>query len=98
MLEWSDGPTVRSCGDWDTLSGADGKGMLLRRKWQNKVPPAFHPISHSVAPSQLLFPSVSPSFFLSFSFTFSIELAHTIELGSVSAIEWLELMANYLPL
>lgn len=41
---------------------------------------------------------LSHPFFLSFASTFSISLAHTIELGSVSAIEWLELMANYLPL
>lgn len=49
----------------------------------------------TVTLSQQLLPSVSPAFFLSFS---AVSLAHTIELGSVSGIEWLELMANYLPL
>lgn len=91
MLEWSDGPTVWSCSDRETLRGR-WEGMLLRRKWQNKVLPAFHPIYHSVTPLQfhlsLPLPSVS----------FSIELVLTIELGSVSAIEWLKLMTHYLPL
>lgn len=80
--------------------GADGKECLDTGSGKKRS--AFCSASFSslisVTPSQLPFPSVSPSFFPSFAATFSIPLARTIELGSVSAIEWLELMANYLPL
>lgn len=74
------------------------EGIVLRRKWRNKVHSATHPFFPSLTPllSQLLFPSVSS--FLSPILSQFLHQSRTIEVGSVSVIEWLQLMPNYLPL
>lgn len=75
-------------------SGADGKGCFYAGSGRIKC---FLPFILFITLSlhcNCSFHLSPPLFFLSF----SIELALTIELGSVSAIEWLKLMTHYLPL
>lgn len=102
VVRWSDWFGAESTGT--LLSGADGKRCFCAGSGGVKRRPLSRPffsLTPSLSLSQLLFPSVSlrPSLSHSLSaFSYSIELARTIELGSVSGIEWLELMANYLPL
>ena len=81
----------------DSPPGQMGGDAFCTGSGRIKCLPASRPLflTQSVTLSQLLFPSVSLSLFL---FRILHLTRSTIELGSVSGIEWLELMANYLPL
>lgn len=59
MLDWSDGPPIELRRVGFTIPDR-WEGIVLRRKWQNKVLSATHSFSSlTLSLSQLLFPSVS---------------------------------------